>query len=327
MNRDLPIFCAIAFFAAVGVTAIVTADVEDANWTVANACVQENGETLVQFDGKPEAYYQIQASTDLRNWLPLATVEGAGKVEYTDGSARYKSSYYYRATEQTGEGIVTGDHLQTENGDLLIHPVNHASFVLLWNGISIYSDPVGSASLYSGLPLADVVLVTHEHGDHFNDATINTVLAESGVVIAPQETYSRLRTTLRSANTPMANGESREVGGVTVDAVPSYNSRHPKGRGNAYIVTIGGKRIYISGDTGDIAEMRALQNIDVAFLCMNVPFTMTVSEAASAVRDFKPSVVYPYHYRNQNNSLSDLVEFTQLVGANDGVEVRRRSWY
>ena len=127
------------------------------------------------------------------------------------------------------------------------------------------------------------------------------------------------------------NGESREVRGVKVEAIPSYNSRHTKGRGNAYIVTIGGKRIYISGDTGDVAEMRAMENIDVAFLCMNVPFTMTVSEAASAVRDFKPAVVYPYpypyHFRNQDNSLSDLVEFTQLVGADDGVEVRRRNWY
>lgn len=105
------------------------------------------------------------------------------------------------------------------------------------------------------------------------------------------------------------------------------DSRHPKGRGNGYVLNMGGQRLYISGDTEDIPEMRALQNIDVAFVCMNMPYTMTVEQAADAVLAFKPKVVYPFHYRGQGG-LSDVDHFKELVNkGNEGIDVRLRNWY
>ncbi len=114
---------------------------------------------------------------------------------------------------------------------------------------------------------------------------------------------------------------------LSVEAVPAYNANHPEGVGNGYVLTIGGRRIYFSGDTGDIPEMRALPDIDVAYVCMNVPFTMTVAQASSAVRAFRPAVVYPYHFRNQDNTRANTNLFKTQIGTDLGIEVRLRTWY
>ncbi len=131
----------------------------------------------------------------------------------------------------------------------------------------------------------------------------------------------------------MSNDETQTKMGMTITALPMYNlpetadSRHPKGRGNGYVIDFGGKRVYISGDTEDIPEMRTLKDIDVAFVCMNLPYTMDIHMAASAVVDFKPKIIYPYHYRGQGG-LSDTAEFKKLVGASDkNIDVRLRNWY
>ena len=139
--------------------------------------------------------------------------------------------------------------------------------------------------------------------------------------------YNSLSATLKNLTTVLANGASTTVSGLTIEAVPAYNANHPVGVGNGYVVTFGGRRFYFSGDTGDVAEIRALSGIDAAFLCMNVPFTMTVAQAASTTRDMKPAVVYPYHYRNQDSTLSNLVSYRQLVGTDLNIEVRTRAWY
>ena len=126
----------------------------------------------------------------------------------------------------------------------------------------------------------------------------------------------------------MANGEKTEVEGIAIEAVPAYNitagkeSFHPKGRDNGYVLTLGGKRVYIAGDTEDTAEMRALKDIDIAFLPMNLPYTMSVPKAADAIRAFKPKIVYPYHYRSGDKTKADMEEFKKLVGADSGVEIR-----
>ena len=129
------------------------------------------------------------------------------------------------------------------------------------------------------------------------------------------------------------NGSSMDWQGITIEAIPMYNlpetddSRHPKGRGNGYVLTLGGKKLYISGDTEDISEMRSLKGIDVAFVCMNLPYTMDINQAASAVLEFKPKVVYPYHYRGQGG-LSDVDQFKKLVNTGDKkIEVRLAKWY
>jgi L-ascorbate metabolism protein UlaG (beta-lactamase superfamily) len=226
------------------------------------------------------------------------------------------------------EPPLTGDRVATKDGDLVIHPLNHATLALGWKNLTIYVDPVGGAARFAGLPRPDLILLTHEHGDHLSADTLKAVMGEKTAIIAPAAVAGQLSADLRRPAIVMTNGETKSLLGLTVEAVPMYNTTperakfHPKGNGNGYVLAFGDKRVYLSGDTEDIPEMRALKNIDVAFLCINQPYTMTVEQAAGAVREFRPKIVYPYHYRG-----SDLEKFKKLVGDDAGVEVRLRDWY
>jgi L-ascorbate metabolism protein UlaG (beta-lactamase superfamily) len=223
---------------------------------------------------------------------------------------------------------LTGDRVPTKEGDLVIHPINHATLALGWKKLTLYVDPVGGAARFDGLPRPDLILITHEHGDHLNVDTLKAVAGEKTVLFAPAAVAAQLPDGLRQRTTILTNGQTAALLGIPIEAVPAYNITpdrtkfHPKGKGNGYVLTLGGKRVYISGDTEDIPEMRALKNIDIAFLCINQPYTMTVEQAASAVRQFRPKIVYPYHYRG-----SDLDKFKKLVGDDVGVEIRLRDWY
>jgi L-ascorbate metabolism protein UlaG (beta-lactamase superfamily) len=212
--------------------------------------------------------------------------------------------------------------LQTGAGVVKITPVNHATIVISGGGKTIYVDPT-SAGNYEGLPPSDIVLLTDIHGDHMDPKAL--AILGTPAIYAP----SAVAKTVTSA-TVINNGETKTVGSWKIEAVPMYNIKrgpsegklfHDKGRGNGYVLTYGGKRIYISGDTEGIPEMRALKNIDVAFVCMNLPYTMPPEEAAEAVRAFHPKVVYPYHYRG-----SDLKVFEKDL-AGSGVEVKVLDWY
>jgi L-ascorbate metabolism protein UlaG (beta-lactamase superfamily) len=226
------------------------------------------------------------------------------------------------------ETALSGDHVTTQKGDIVIHPVNHATFVMTWNGHVIYVDPVGGAKRFEALPRPDLILITDIHGDHLDGPTLSAVASPKTAIVAPKAVEDKLPEALRKQTTVLGNGETKSLLGAEIEAVPMYNltaarlQYHTKGRGNGYVITLGGTRIYISGDTEDIPEMRHLKNIDVAFVCMNLPYTMTPEQAANAVREFKPKVVYPYHYRG-----SDLQKFKELVGENSGTEVRLRNWY
>ena len=226
------------------------------------------------------------------------------------------------------EAVLTGDHIATPEGDLIIHPINHATLALGWMDKIIYVDPVGGSKRFQGLPHPDLVLITDIHADHLDVQTLTAVASSQTVFVAPPEVMNRLPASLRSRSTELANNQAKSVLGLMIEAVPAYNlttdrlQYHPKGRGNGYVLTLGPKRIYLSGDTEDTPEMRALKNIDVAFLCMNLPYTMNVKQAAEAVRAFHPKIVYPDHYRG-----SDLEQFKKLVGTDSGVEVRIRDWY
>lgn len=223
---------------------------------------------------------------------------------------------------------LAGDAIPTESGNLIIQPINHATFAMSWNGRTIYVDPVGGGAKFAGLPKPDLVLVTDIHGDHMHADTLAAVITDKTTIVAPSAVADTLPAPVRKQTTLLANGQSKSFAGIQVEAVPMYNltpdrlKYHAKGRGNGYVLTLGGKRVYVSGDTEDIPEMRALKNIDVAFVCMNLPYTMTVEQAAGAVREFKPRICYPYHHRG-----SDVERFKQLVGADSGVEVRLRKWY
>jgi L-ascorbate metabolism protein UlaG (beta-lactamase superfamily) len=150
------------------------------------------------------------------------------------------------------------------------------------------------------------------------------------LLVVPGYIYSNnLSAAQKAVSIMLTNGSSTNVLGLKIESVPAYNGNHPRGQGNGYVLTMGGRRIYLSGDTGNIPEMHALPNIDVAFLCMNTPFTMTPSEATNAVRDFRPSIVYPYHYRNTGGATTNASYFKQLLGTGPppGIEVRLRKWY
>ncbi|MFO1501330.1 MAG: MBL fold metallo-hydrolase [Verrucomicrobiota bacterium] len=220
------------------------------------------------------------------------------------------------------------DSFATQEGELLIQPINHATLTMSWKGKTIYLDPVGGAQRFATLPRPDLILITDIHGDHLDAPTLSAIAGDQATLVAPQAVAEKLPPNLKARTTVLANRETKTIQDIKIEAVPMYNLTserlkfHSKGRGNGYVLTIGSKRIYISGDTEDIPEMRALKNIDIAFVCMNLPYTMTEEQAASAVREFKPKVVYPYHYRG-----SDLGKFRDAVGESSGVEVRIRNWY
>ncbi|WP_296424392.1 MBL fold metallo-hydrolase [Yoonia sp.] len=225
----------------------------------------------------------------------------------------------------------SSDAFATANGEIVVHPVSHASFVMETPSGTIYADPVGEPAAYAGLPAPDLILVTHEHGDHFNTETLAAIMGENTTMIVNPAVFDMLPADLQARATAIGNGESTMTGDVMVDAIPAYNispdrlNFHPQGRDNGYIVTVDGLRVYISGDTEDTPAMRSLENIDVAFVCMNLPFTMGMEAAASAVNEFGPTYVYPYHYRGRDNGTQDPREFAALVTGD--TEVKIGNWY
>ncbi len=225
------------------------------------------------------------------------------------------------------------DQFKTEKGMLEVQPVTHGSLILTWNNQTIFIDPYGGAKRYADRPAPDFILITDIHGDHLDLETLQNINTSKAKFIVPQAVADKLPEDLKSRTTILNNGDKTEQGGFKVKAIPMYNlpetedSRHPKGRGNGYVLEMGGKNIYISGDTEDTKEMRDLDDIDIAFVCMNLPFTMDVQQAAAGVLAFKPKIVYPYHYRGQNG-LSDVNEFKKLVDAGKKkIDVRLRNWY
>lgn len=291
-----------------------------------------NSELALTFSGPVGTNYRIDAGTTLSNWTALVTLatNTATSLQYTDSAAPFLDGRFYRATELTGTNIISGDHLATTNGDVVIHPLFHATFLMTWNGINIFNDPADDGSFqsrYVGLPKANLILVSHSHGDHFSSSRINSVRATNAIIVAPQAVYNSLSTALRTNTIVLTNGASTNILGLTVEAIPAYNANHSLGSGNGYVLTLGDKRIFISGDTGNVAEIRDLANIDVAFLCMNTPFTMTPAQATNCVRAFRPGIVYPYHYRNDTGTQTNAAWFKQILGSDPGIEVRLRRWY
>lgn len=222
--------------------------------------------------------------------------------------------------------------MPTGQGEIAIHPVEHATFVMKWSGKTVAVDPVGGAAAFSEFGDADLVLITDVHGDHLSVETVEALTGPSTMIVAPQAVADRFPEKDRARLTVVANGESAQWGESLIQAVPMYNltderkAFHVRGRGNGYVLTLGGTRVYIAGDTEDIPEMRALEDIDAAFVCMNLPYTMEVPAAADAVLEFKPKVVFPYHYRGKGG-MSDVEQFRALVAEDPSIEVRLLDWY
>jgi L-ascorbate metabolism protein UlaG (beta-lactamase superfamily) len=215
------------------------------------------------------------------------------------------------------------DVFPTAQGDLEITFLGHGTLMMAFGGKTIHVDPYGDVADYSTLPKADLVLVTHEHFDHMDLKALKAILKPDTVVVAAGPCAGALPKAVI-----MANGGRRTALGMTIEAVPAYNivhkrpdgqPFHPKGSGNGYIITFSEKRVYIAGDTENIPEMMAVRDIDVAFLPMNLPYTMTPEMAAEAARAFRPRILYPYHFGDTDASM-----LVKLLRTEKDIEVRIR---
>lgn len=219
------------------------------------------------------------------------------------------------------------------NSTTKITPISHATAVIEFDDTTIYLDPTLGAASFSAFKKANYVLITDIHGDHMNINTLKELDLDSTTIIAPIAVAKNLAELNVKEIITINNNETKNFTTFIVEAIPMYNLRkealkfHNKGRGNGYVLTIDNERIYFSGDTEDIPEMRNLKNIDKAFVCMNLPYTMTVESAADAVLAFKPQKVYPYHYRG-TNGLSDVAKFKEIINEKDKeIEVIQWNWY
>jgi L-ascorbate metabolism protein UlaG (beta-lactamase superfamily) len=217
---------------------------------------------------------------------------------------------------------VETDVLPTSAGNLTMTFIGHGTLMLGFDGKTIHVDPYGKLADYDALPKADAILVTHDHADHLDPAAIAAIRTPSTVIVMSRSCAGKLDGLV------MTNGESRTVLGIRVEAMPAYNivnkrdtgqPFHPRGAGNGYLLSFGDKRVYVAGDTENTPEMQALRGVDVAFLPMNLPYTMTPEMVAAAAKALMPKVLYPYHYGD-----TDPARLTDLLQKLPGIEVRIR---
>ncbi|HVO75656.1 MAG TPA: MBL fold metallo-hydrolase [Ignavibacteriaceae bacterium] len=215
------------------------------------------------------------------------------------------------------------DTIPASGGDLIITFIGHGTLIFNYGGKIIHVDPYSKLADYSTLPKADIILITHHHGDHLDPKAIEKIRTEKTVILLTKTASEQLK-----EGTVMNNGDKRTIDGIQIEAVPAYNIQHkrdngepfhPKGIGNGYVITFGNKRVYVAGDTENIPEMKSLKNIDIAFLPMNLPYTMTPEMTADAAKSFKPKILYPYHFGD-----TDLNKLTVLMKDTPGIEVRLR---
>ena len=217
------------------------------------------------------------------------------------------SGFTLMAFSVTAQHSFQTDGFEIKSGKLEITFIGHGTLMCTHGDKVIHIDPVGSEADYTKMPKADLILITHEHGDHLDADAVKALEKESTKILLTEACRSRL-----GRGTVMKNGDKKTVFGLTIEAVPAYNLVHKRGNGtpfhvpgsgNGYILTIGGKRLYIAGDTENIPEMDSLKDIDIAFLPMNLPYTMSPEMAAEAARRFRPSILYPYHYGSTDPEL------------------------
>ncbi len=210
------------------------------------------------------------------------------------------------------------DIFNTSEGDLKITFIGHATLMFNFNGKVIHVDPVSREADFTKMPKADIILVTHEHGDHFDSGAIAAIRKDNTELV-----FTEACSETMTGGIVMRNGDVKTVQGLRIEAVPAYNivhkrssgePFHPKGRGNGYVLSFGDKKVYIAGDTENIPEMKKLKGTDIAFLPMNLPYTMTPEMVADAAKMFSPKILYPYHYgQTDTNLLVDLLEDSKSI--------------
>lgn len=233
-----------------------------------------------------------------------------------------------------GFGVaIAADTIPATGGNIELTPMTHAHVQIEFGGKVIHIDPTGQSALASAKP-ADIILVTDVHGDHMDAAAIDKLKKPSTIYVAPNALAGKFP----GKTEILKNGETRTVDGVSIEAVAAYNLQrgpaagqlfHDKGRGNAYVLTLGGKRLFFSGDTECVPEIKALTRIDVAFLTMNLPYTMPPQEAADCAKAFKPAIVYAYHYRGMGEPTPEQNQqaFVAAMKGTAGIQVRTPNFY
>jgi L-ascorbate metabolism protein UlaG (beta-lactamase superfamily) len=215
------------------------------------------------------------------------------------------------------------DVIETSGGNLHITFIGHGTLMFAFGGKGIHVDPVSREADYSKMPKADLILITHDHRDHLDPQAVEVIRTEKTSIVLTEACASRVL-----GGVIMKNGDVKTIEGLKIEAVPAYNlvhmrsagvPFHPKGVGNGYVITFGDKRVYVAGDTENVPEMKNLKRIDIAFLPMNLPYTMTPEMVADAAKAFKPKILYPYHYGQ-----SDTSQLVKLLRDYDEIEVRIR---
>ena len=229
----------------------------------------------------------------------------------------------YTANLATAQNQFETDIITTTSGDLKITFIGHGTLLFTFSEKIIHVDPYGRLADYSILPKADIILITHEHGDHFDLKVIKMLRIEETSLVLTESCTKDI-----SGGIVLKNGDVQTAQGLKIEAIPAYNivhkrdneePFHPQGIGNGYIITFGDKRVYVAGDTENIPEMKELGEIDIAFLPMNLPYTMTPEMVADAARMIKPQILYPYHYGNTDTS-----KLVELLKDDKDIEVRIR---
>jgi L-ascorbate metabolism protein UlaG (beta-lactamase superfamily) len=232
--------------------------------------------------------------------------------------------FFYGGIAMAAENNFETDKIKTSQGDLVITCIGHGTLMIAFGGKIIHVDPVSQYADYTKLPKADLILITHEHPDHLDLKTIDVIKSGKTSIVATENVARQL-----PGSIILKNGDEKTVMGLKIEAVPAYNlvnmrnpgiPYHSKGIGNGYILTLSDKRLYIAGDTENIPEMKNLRNIDIAFLPMNLPYTMTPEMVADAVKVFGPKIIYPYHYGK-----TDVSKLIDLLKNEQNTEVRIRN--
>lgn len=226
------------------------------------------------------------------------------------------------------------DEFETAKGPLFVIPIHHASLVFEWNGEVIYCDPVGGAGRYGSLARPTIIVLTHHHGDHLDFETLDPLIGEETVLVAPRIVYNQMPADMAAKTRLMANGDETEVNGVGLKAIPMYNTSperlkyHEKGVGNGYLFDFAGTKVYLASDTEPTAHMDDLGPVDIAFFPMNLPFTMTPDQVVAAIGKVRPNVAYPFHYRYPFDKMGTEPEaLIALMPHDSTTEVRARNWY
>lgn len=225
-----------------------------------------------------------------------------------------------------GQKSFQSDDFKTSEGILRINFIGHGTLLFEWNNKFIHIDPYSKEADYDKMPKADLILITHDHQDHLDETAISKILKDDTWIIMPVKCIEKL--TNKYNTLILNNGEIKTILGLNIESVPAYNiinkrkdgnPFHPKGEGNGYVLTMGNKRIYIAGDTENIPEMKDLKDIDIAFLPMNLPYTMTPEMVTQAAKSFNPKILYPYHFGSTDPEL-----LKELLKNENGIEIRIR---